>query len=270
MTTDLGRAARQAEQHPLVERFARAGLGSRAALWLLIGALAVSVARSGGASQEADQGGALRALSGTPGGTLLLVLVAVGFAGYSLYRFLCAAVGHRHESTRERVLHRLKSAGEGLLYGAAAVACVRTALGTSPDSDQDTRTATAAVMGWPGGRTLVGVLGGAAVVVAVVLFVRALRHHHAERLEGSPPRWRRPLLWLGVAGLGGRSLAIALVGWFLVDAALAFDPAQAKGLDAALDTVAQQPFGQALLVVSALSLIAYGLWSIAEMRWRDV
>ncbi|HWH27616.1 MAG TPA: DUF1206 domain-containing protein [Mycobacteriales bacterium] len=270
MTTEIGRAARRVEQHPLVERFAKAGLGSRAALWLLIGVLAASVALGGGTSQEADQSGALRAIGGSPGGTALLLLVAAGFAAYSAYRFLCAAVGHRHESRTRRVLHRLKSAGEGVIYGAAALLSLRVAMGSSPDSEQDTRSATATVMGWPGGRTLVFLIGGIAVVVAVVLFVRALGHHHAERLRGAPARWRRPLLWLGVAGLGGRSLAVALVGWFLADAALAYDPDQAKGLDAALDAVARQPFGQALLLLSALSLVAYGLWSLAEMRWRDV
>ena len=269
MTTDVGRAARQAEQHPVVERFARAGLGSRAALWLLIGVLAASVALGGG-SQEADQGGALRAISSTPGGTVLLLLVAAGFACYSAYRFLCAAVGHRDEDGTKRVLRRLKSLGEGVVYGAAAVMSLRTALGVSPDSEQDTKSATATVMGWTGGRTLVGLLGAVAVVVAVVLFVRALQHHHADRLDGAPPHWRRHLIRLGVAGLGGRSLAVALVGWFLVDAALTYDADRAKGLDAALDAVAQQPFGQLLLLLSALSFMAYGLWSLAEMRWRDV
>lgn len=270
MTTDLGRAARRAEQHPVVERFAKAGLGSRAALWLLIGLLAASVALGGGSSQETDQSGALRAIAGSPGGTALLLLVAAGFAMYSAYRFLCAAVGHRHKSSSNRVLHRLKSAAEGVIYGAAAVASLRVAMGSSPDSEQDTKTATATVMGLPGGRTAVGVIGAVAVVVAVVLFVRALQHHQADRLDGAPAQWRRALVWLGVAGLGGRSLAIALVGWFLVDASLSYDPNQARGLDAALDAVARQPFGQALLLLSALSLVAYGLWSIAEMRWRDV
>ncbi len=219
--------AERAEEHHLVERVARAGLLSRAVVWLLIGALAASVAFGGGSSQSSDQGGALRAVAGTPGGRLLLVLLAAGFVAYSLYRFLCAAVGHRDDEGRTRLLHRLKSAAEGLVYGAAAASTLRTALGQAPDSERETRSFTAAVMGVPGGRTLVGLLGAGAVLLAVALFVRACTHHHVERLEGVPSGLRRPFAWLGVAGLAGRSLAIGLVGGFLVVAALRFDAQQA-------------------------------------------
>jgi hypothetical protein len=268
-TDDVRHAAERAEQHDVVERFARAGLGSRAVIWTLVGLLAASVALGFGASST-DQGGALRAVSETPGGALLLLLLALGFFAYSGYRFLCAAVGHRHDETRKRVLHRLKSGAEGLIYGGAGISCVRAALGDSPDSEQDTKSVTATVMSLPAGRTAVGLVGAAAVIVAIVLFVRALSHHHAERLENVPVRARRAVVWLGVAGLGGRSLAIALVGGFLVNAALRLDPSEAKGLDASLDTLAQQPFGAGLLLVAALSFICYGLWSVAEMLWRDV
>jgi hypothetical protein len=275
LDTDLSpdrvkRFAERAEDHHLVERFARAGLGSRGVVWLFIGALAASVAMGGGSSQQSDQSGALRALADTPGGFVLLLALALGFVCYSGYRFLCAAVGHRHDQTRKRVLHRLKSGGEGVIYAAAAVSSLRTAFGDSPDSEEDTRSTTATVMELPGGRTVVGLVGAVAVVVAVVLFVRALTHHHAERLENVPARLERPVVWLGVAGLGGRSLAISLVGGFLVNAALQFDPDEAKGLDAALDELARQPFGMWLLLLAAASLLCYGLWSLVEMLWRDV
>jgi hypothetical protein len=268
-TDDVKQFAERAEDHHLVERFARAGLGSRGVVWVLIGILALSVA-VGGSSGDSDQGGALRAVSETPGGAVLLVLMAAGFLCYSAYRFLCAAVGHRHQETRKRWLHRAKSAGEGAIYTAAAFSTLRTVLGDSPDSEEETRSMTATVMELPAGRTVVGVAGAVAVVVAVALFVRALGHHHTERLENVPDRCRRPVAWLGVAGLGGRSLAIGLVGGFLANAALRFDPDEAKGLDAALNEVAQQPFGTALLLVAAASLVCYGLWSFVEMLWRDV
>jgi hypothetical protein len=267
---DVKQFAERAEDHQLVERVARAGLASRAVVWVLIGVLAASVALGGGGGQDSDQGGALRAVSETPGGFVLILLMAAGFLCYSAYRFLCAAVGHRHEDSKKRWLHRVKSGGEGLIYGSAAISSLRTVLGDSPDGDDEARSLTASVMELSGGRTVVGLAGAAAVVVAVVLFARACTHHHTERLEHVPQRAQRPVAWLGVAGLGGRSLAIALVGGFLVNAAVRFDPDEAKGLDAALDELAQQPFGAGLLLVSAAALLCYGLWSFVEMLWRDV
>lgn len=267
---DVKQLARKVESHDVVERFAKAGLGSRALVWLLIGALAASVGLGIDSGADTDQSGALRTLADTPGGLGLLLLVAAGFLAYSAYRVLTAAVGYRQETGRKRLGLRLKSGVEALLFGTLAVTTLRTAFGTSASSEEETRSAAGTVMDLPGGRTAVGLVGAGLVVLAVVLFVRALKQHHAEHLDTAPVRARTALLRLGVAGLGGRSLALALVGGFLVLAALRFDPDEAKGLDAALETLAQQPFGSGLLLVAAASFLCYGLWSLAEMLWRDV
>jgi hypothetical protein len=266
-----GRAlARQVEDSPLAERTARLGLVARGVLWSLVGVLAASVAVGGG-GEQADQGGALRAVGSTPGGTALLLALSAGFLAYAAYQLLCAAVGHRAASGVRRALRRAKNAGEALLHLAAAASCVRAAVRSAPDSEQQTRSATAAVMGAPGGRLLVGAVGAVAVAVAVALVARALvQRHHADRLRGVPRALRRPVTVLGVAGYAGRSLALGLVGGFLVSAALRFRPDEARGLDAALDAVRGQPFGRSLLLLAAASFLAYGLWSFVEAAWRDL
>ncbi|HLJ34542.1 MAG TPA: DUF1206 domain-containing protein, partial [Ktedonobacteraceae bacterium] len=49
-----------------------------------------------------------------------------------------------------------------------------------------------------------------------------------------------------------------------------FDPKKAVGLDGALKELLLQPFGPILLVIVALGLIAYGLYSFAEARYRRI
>jgi hypothetical protein len=263
--------AERAEEHPAVERLARAGLAARTVVWTVVGLLALSLATGG--SQQADQSGALRELAERPLGAVLLTAMSLGFLIYSAYRVLCGVVGHRsHRSAAKRWLHRTKSLGEAAVYVGAAVSSGRVVLGDRPDSEEQTQSVTATVMGLPGGRTLVGLAGATAVVVAVVLLVRACRHEHEERLETDRmPRWLvTPALWLGTAGLSGRSVAIVLVGGFLVNAALRFDPDEAKGLDATLQTLREQPFGPYLLLLAALGLLCYALWSLMETIYRDV
>jgi hypothetical protein len=63
-------------------------------------------------------------------------------------------------------------------------------------------------------------------------------------------------------------LIVTLTGVLVVDAAVRFDPAKASGVDAAIRTLAQQPLGQALLVVAAVGLVAFGAYGIAEARWH--
>ena len=48
------------------------------------------------------------------------------------------------------------------------------------------------------------------------------------------------------------------------------DPAKAGGLDKALHTLRNQPFGEFLLILAALGLIAFGIYGLAEARWRRV
>jgi hypothetical protein len=271
-TDDARRLAERAEDSGVVEKGARLGLIARAVVWALIGLLAASVALGGSSSQETDQVGALRAIADQPGGTVLLLALTVGFLALGLYRLLTAAVGFRGEDGAKRTGHRLKALGETVLYLAAAVSCVRMVFsGGGGGGEKETTSLTATVMGWPAGRLVVGLVGLAMVVVAVVLVVRAWRsEHHMKRLSGVPPRLHTVVSRLGVAGYAGRSLVVALVGIFLANAARTFDPQDAKGLDAALETVAQQRFGTALLLLAAAGMVCYGLWSLVEARWRDV
>ena len=60
-----------------------------------------------------------------------------------------------------------------------------------------------------------------------------------------------------------------MIGGFLVKAAAQFDPKQAKGLDAALKTLAEQAYGRGLLLVAAIALVAFALWSFAEAAYRE-
>jgi hypothetical protein len=72
----------------------------------------------------------------------------------------------------------------------------------------------------------------------------------------------------GRLGHAARAITFAIVGMFLVIAALRHEPGQARGLGGALDTLLQQPYGPALLGVVAIGLIAYGLYMLVEARYR--
>jgi hypothetical protein len=72
--------AHKAAGHPWFHRLARVGLAGRGIIYLLIGVLAVQIGL-GRQSEEADQKGALTTVIDTPGGTAVLWLIVVGFAG---------------------------------------------------------------------------------------------------------------------------------------------------------------------------------------------
>lgn len=53
-------------------------------------------------------------------------------------------------------------------------------------------------------------------------------------------------------------------------AAVQANPDQPTGLDAALKTLRDQPLGSALLLLVALGLAAYGLYSFARARYAKM
>jgi hypothetical protein len=75
---------------------------------------------------------------------------------------------------------------------------------------------------------------------------------------------------IGTAGLASRGFVFGLIGGFLVDAAVRFNPDKAKGLDASLKTVAHQPFGRVVLFLAAVGLLAFAIWSFIEARYRKI
>lgn len=262
--------ARQAKDSPALEGLARLGLASRGVVWLVIGLLALQVLLGGG-DRQTDRQGALRAIADKPFGGVLLAVLVLGFAGYAVWRALSAAVGYRDEDGAKRTGKRLLSAGKAVVYGALAVSTLRFLLSGTSGGDQ-TASTTARVMGHGGGRLLVGAAGLVVIGIGIAMVVRAGKGKHAERLEQHrvPPRLRTAAVWTGTVGLSGRGLVVAGLGGFLLQAAVRFDPQKAKGLDAALQTLAGQAYGKVLLAVAVLGVLAYALWSFVEAAYREI
>ena len=270
MTTDSAAkahsAARDAEDSSAVRGLARLGLAARGLVWLVIGLLTLSVLLGG--SEQTDQGGALQAVADKPFGEVLLVVLAVGFFGHGLWRLLTTVVGHRDKDGKELWAARGASLVRGLVYAALGVVTVRFLLvGGSGDK---TQSVTADVMAATGGRWLVGLAGVVLVGLGLAKGWKGVTEDHADELEHRrmPSGLRSPAVKVGIVGLLGRGAVFVLLGGFLVRAAVLFDPQEAKGLDAALATVSQQPYGKVLLALCVLGVLAYAAWSFLEALYK--
>jgi hypothetical protein len=262
-------AARTVHDSKAVEVLARLGLASRGLVWLVLGFLALSLVR--GVEAQADQTGALKELVDTPFGRPLLLVLAVGFAGYAAWLLLEAAVGRTAgKDTKGRWVHRGRALFKGLVYAALCVSTLQFLARGAGSSTASSRTAD--VMSRTGGRTVVGLVGLVLLGIGLYCVVKGLKRKHAEHLEHYriPPRLRGPGVLVGTVGYVGRGVTLGLVGAFLLKAAVQFDPKQAKGLDAALQAVAEQPYGRVLLGLTVVGVLAYALWSFFEAAFRDI
>jgi Domain of Unknown Function (DUF1206) len=104
------------------EVLSRAGFVARALVYAIIGILALKLALGQG-GKLTNQQGALHTVAHQPFGKLLLTLVAIGLGGYSLWRLVCAALGHGPEST-DSGFDRIAALASGIVYGAVCVLAV--------------------------------------------------------------------------------------------------------------------------------------------------
>jgi hypothetical protein len=266
---------RSAANSRAVEALARVGLAARGLTYLIIASIAAQIA-VGRATQSADQHGAIEDVASKPFGRVMLIVLALGFAAYALWRWSVALVGHPAagaKSEAKQAGRRLGALATGVVYASLCVTTVFVVAGGSASSTtQQQQSATAWLLGLPLGRALVIAIGACVVICGCALVWWAVSRKFEKNLALAKmrPGMRTWAMGLGVAGNAAGGIVLALVGIFLVQAADANDAGASKGLDQTLRTLAAQAFGSALLLVVALGLVGYALYSFVEMRFRRV
>jgi hypothetical protein len=281
----MGRARRDAEQavrgavrNPWVERLARFGYAARGVVYAVIGLLAVQTAYSGRGTQDLAQQatprGALQRIAEQS--RLLLVLVAIGLAGYALWRFVQGGLDTENKgSDAKGLVKRASMAGSGVIYAGLAIAAIRLVSGTGGSgggTSGGTHGFTADLMSKPFGRWLV-ILAGIAVIVSgcyQLYDAWSKKFRNRLKLQEMSADEERLATHTGQAGLAARGIVFLLSGWFLIQSGLKYDPSQAQGLGGALEALARQPSGPWLLGLVALGLIAYGAYSFLQARYRRI
>jgi hypothetical protein len=121
-----------------------------------------------------------------------------------------------------------------------------------------------------GGRAVVVLAGVVTIGAAAWITWRGLKTTFEKHLDLSSlsSGGRTAVERLGQAGFVARGVVMAIIGVLVIAAAVTFDPAKARGFDAALTTLASQPYGKWLLLLVALGLLCFGAYSFVEARYR--
>lgn len=278
----MGRAKREAEQtvrgavsNPWVERLARFGYAARGVVYAVIGLLAVQAAFSGRGSgdlaQQATPQGALQRIAEQS--RLLLVLVAIGLAGYALWRFVQGGLDTENKGRDPKgLVKRGSMVASGIIYSGLAIAAARLASGNGGGGVAGNQGFTADLMSKPFGRWLV-ILAGIAVIVSggyELYDAWTKKFRNRLKLQEMSADEERLATHTGQVGLAARGIVFLLSGWFLIQAGLRFDPSRAQGLGGALEALARQPSGPWLLGIVAIGLISYGAYSFLQARYRRI
>lgn len=272
-SNQIERAARGAE--PWVERFARVGYFAIGMVYLIAGGLTAAAALGPG-SGTTDRQDALRIILDKPFGKTILAMMAVGLAGYALWRITSGFVDSDRRGTDAMGLAKGAAAViSGLVYGALMIQIVRLVMRGSTGSGSDEAEAaqsTSRVMELPFGRILVALAGVILVAVGLYQLGLAWKGKLSRRLDLSPLSSGTRTVVVSIArfGIAARGIVFAIIGISLVRAAVRYQPGAARSMTGALHALTQQPFGQLLLAAVAIGLAAFGVFAIVNGLYRKI
>lgn len=260
MNSDVRGAADRANDSTVVQYGARAGYAANGLVHLLIAWIALRVAFGSGGGQNADQSGALATLAGETYGQVLLWIAVAAFALLVVWEITEVFV--RHEMSE-----RVKAAGKAVAYGALGWTAFTFARGGHSNSEKSTEDMTATLMNAPGGQLLVGAVGVGVIAIGGYHVYKGWARKFLEDLREHPGRFAEVS---GRVGYIAKGVALGIVGVLFIVAAVQHKSGKASGLDGALRTLRDAPLGTALLVIVALGIAAFGVYSLARARYARV
>jgi len=263
-------AVKQAAASPLLELLERLGYLVRGALYAVMGLLALGIALRVTGGQTTDLSGSLVFLVSNPFGKLMLVVVAVGLAAYSLWGFTRAIYDPLHRgSGASGYAARLGFVSSAMSYAAIVILALQLLAGSGAPSGDSTQKTIASVLTHPAGGGLTILIGLIAIAIGLGQFLEAYQANFAKDLKGAEmtPSERTWAIRFGRFGMFARGVTFLVIGWFVVQAGIHHDPAQAQGFGGAFVFLLAQPFGRIVLGIVALGFVALGLHSFACARW---
>lgn len=250
-----------------IELAARAGYLARGLVHVSVGAVALLAALD---ETPRAQGvaGAMEAWRQWPAGLALLWMIGLGLWAFAGWRALQAVFDVDGQGRKlKALLARAGQAISGVVYAGMALSVfgILDALEDLGETDDQAKTRAFVARGLelPMGDLVVAGVGLFILGCGVGSILRAVFDHFGRGLHGG----QQTRAWAGALariGYAGRGVALSVAGVYVIVAGLQARAAQAQGLSGALDALERQPFGGAVLGLTALGLIAFGLFAVAE------
>jgi uncharacterized protein DUF1206 len=260
----------RAKNSKTMQLLGRAGMICYGVIHVLVAYLAIRVA-TGDRSQQADQKGAIQEVGANAFGVFLLWVLGIGLIAFGVWQLLLAAKGFgwvdKKSKRTRRKIGAVARAVVGFVLGVSAIAYA-VGSGSSSSSTDQQQSMTAKVLAWPAGPFLVGLVALVIIGVAVGTAAKGFRKSFVDDLDMTdlPRGTQQWVRRLGVVGYVAKGVTFCIIGILVGIAAVQHDPKEAGGLDAALKTLASQPFGTVALFVVALGLAAYGVYCFAAAK----
>lgn len=250
---------------------ARGGYAARGVLYLIIGIFALLAAHD--STKPKDSHKSLEALLSQPFGYFLVGLVVAGLLAFSAWRVLQATrdVDHHGKELKGLVIRAGLLAG-GMVNGALALFALGlliSGIRSSGKSSGQAKDWLAHVLSWDHSNLMVYLIALVPLGVGIAHIIKGAKASFEKYFEADEDvmQYVRPVSRFGLVARGVVFLEIAVLLAISGSTYQAMDP---PGMKEALDALQNLPAGWLILMVMALGLIAFSVYSFAEAFWRRI
>lgn len=255
-----------------IKALARFGFAAKGVVYIVVGTLAVMAATGTQGGKTADKEQALQTIQDLPFGRFLLGLVAFGLLGYVIWRLVQAFRDTEDKGSDAKGLaRRLGYAGSGLLYTGLAYAAGRAAFSggnaNQGGGGSTQQSMVAKLLAQPYGQWLVGAIALGVIGAGLYQIYRAYSGKFAKHVNSSslPAEQQKIVFRTGQVGYTARGIVMAIIGYFILQAALQSNSGKVEGTEGAFDLLASM--GPVVLAIVALGLMAYGVYMLVQAKY---
>jgi hypothetical protein len=252
-----------------IKQLAQVGLSAKGFVYIILGAMAFMAAFEIGSSsnQPTTSTGALGFIQDSPGGAVLLGLVAAGLLCYVIWRFVQTFTSKGGED--KDAAHRVRYFISGLTYLALAYTALQMVMHSSSGQNGDQNQQLAAqIMSKSMGQWILGL--GALILAGVGIYqiYYGFSGKYRKHLDNLRLHSRSTLLLerSGKVGYIARGFVWLIIAYLLLRAALHANAAEAGDTSKAFQFLENSPMGSYLLGATGIGLIAYGVFNFVRAR----
>ena len=270
--SNVTHGAQQAGRSETARKVVLFGWAAKGVVYLSLAYIVLQMA-FGTTPQQASTTGALRLIAQSAPGKIAIIVLGVGLLAYALGRILeVTTLAGPQIEPKDKALAVVMA----LLYTSLAITAFSivglAGSGSGSGSGNSEQQGSAFLLGLPGGQWIVGLVGLAVIAFGLKQIYAGVKEKFLNtlRMAEMSPGMRSATEKIGTAAYVTKGAILALLGYFFVQSALTYNPDEAKGLDAALQEIASQTWGQVVLTLVALGLLAYAAFAFIEARYRRV
>lgn len=268
-------AAVETVQKPWAIKFAKFGFYAKGFLFLVIGALAILVALGSRNGRLTDTTGALAAITLAPFGKVLLIIFIVGALAHGAWNVLRGVADVDNAGGGwQGITKRIFYAGIGAFYFLLAWSAwtIIEMTRVTQENGEIPKTLTTILFAIPLGAILVFLIGLGVLIAGIHqgyfgVFRKFEEYFFTEKLTGASLYF---FYFLGISSFLARAIIFFLIGYYMIAAAIHYNPEDAIGMDGALYTLSQTYYGKTLLFLTAIGLVSQGFLAVYEVKYRRI